>query len=319
MTNETIEVRILSRRDEAEGIIALRCAPLDGKTLPPFEAGAHLDVYLPSGLVRQYSLCNDPADSRGYRLGILLEADGRGGSAEIHRDFTEGHEFRISIPRNNFNLDRTAKHSILLAGGIGITPLLAMAFELHATGKSFELHYLSRSRKRAAFVEELKAAEFRDRVHIYYDDEPAKSRFDVDQHLGEPNFGKHVYVCGPKGFMDAMVATASKHGWPDDRVHMEYFTADVETSGGSFIVMTRRSGKMVTVKADQTIAEALTAADLDLLLSCEEGVCGTCLTKVIEGIPDHRDSYQTKAQKDRNERIALCCSRSKSPILVLDL
>lgn len=119
--------------------------------------------------------------------------------------------------------------------------------------------------------------------------------------------------------MDAMIAAASKHGWADDHVHTEYFSVDVDKSGSSFVVVTRRSGKSVTVRANQTIAEALTAADLDLLLSCEEGVCGTCLTKVIEGIPDHRDSYQTKAQKDRNERIALCCSRSQSPILVLDL
>lgn len=180
MADDTISVRVLSRRDEAEGIIALRFAPLDGKALPQFEAGAHVDVYLASGLVRQYSLCNAPTATGSYRLGILQEANGRGGSAEIHRDFVEGHDFRIGIPRNNFNLDRAADHSILLAGGIGITPLLAMAYELHASGKSFELHYLSRSRKRAAFVEELEDADFGGRVAIYYDDDPAKSRFDVD-------------------------------------------------------------------------------------------------------------------------------------------
>lgn len=319
MTEQSINVRITHRHDAAEGIVCLELAALNGAALPRFEPGAHVDVHLGSGLVRQYSLCNDPGERHRYRLGILLESQGRGGSAEIHRDFVAGKTVRISPPRNRFRLVAEATHSVLLAGGIGVTPLLAMAFWLSGADQSFELHYLSRSRSRAAFLEEITASRFAERAHVYFDDGPESQRFDTAWHIPAPQAGMHLYVCGPKGFMDAMIGAARSKGWPEDRIHLEYFAIDVDKTGGAFTVEARRSGKMLIVQPSQTIAEALMAADIDVPLSCESGICGTCLTAVIEGIPDHRDSYLTSAERAENRQMTVCCSRSLGETLVLDI
>ena len=316
-TAETIEVRILRRTEAAEGIIALDLAAPEGVLLPAFEAGAHVDVHVGPGVVRQYSLCNDPAESSRYRLGILLDPQSRGGSSEIHRSFAEGRTIRISVPRNNFRLEETATKSILLGGGIGVTPLLAMAFRLHALGKDFELHYCTRSRDRTAFMEDIARASFADRVFIHHDDGPPEQRFDPAS-LPRPEAGIHLYVCGPTGFMDWVIGGAKARGYDDDHIHKEYFNAEVDVSGDSFVVEARRSGKTVTVPADKSIADALSAVGVALPLSCEQGVCGTCLVDVIEGIPDHRDMYQTDAEKASNKQITPCCSRAKTPKLVLD-
>lgn len=316
-TGDVIEVRILRRTETAEGIIALDLAAPEGVLLPAFEAGSHVDVHVGPGIVRQYSLCNDPAETHRYRLGILLEPASRGGSAEIHRSFAAGRTIRISVPRNNFSLVKSATNSILLGGGIGVTPLLAMAYRLHARGAAFELHYCTRTRSRTAFMEDIATASFAGHVHIHHDDGPPEQRFDPAT-LPPPAPGIHLYVCGPGGFMEWIIAAAKERGYADDHVHKEYFTAEVDVSGDVFVVEARRSGKTVTVQADQSIADALAAAGIDLPLSCEQGVCGTCLTDVIEGIPDHRDMYQTDGEKASNKQMTPCCSRAKSAKLVLD-
>jgi vanillate O-demethylase ferredoxin subunit len=321
MTEQTMDVRVIHRQQAADGIICLEVAPVDGGSLPRFEAGAHVDVHLGTGLIRQYSLCNDPAETHRYRLGILLEANGRGGSAEIHRDFAEGKVVRIGAPRNKFQLVAEARHSVLLAGGIGVTPLLAMAYQLTADGKSFEMHYLSRTLGRAAFLDELEADRLAANVHIYFDDGAPAERFDTDRDIPAPELGSHLYLCGPQGFMTAMIEAARAKSWPEERIHLEHFTAaaEVATAGGSFLIEARRSGKMVTVKADETGAEALLAAGIDVPLSCENGICGTCLTTVIDGVPDHRDSYMTDEEKAANTQVTLCCSRAFTAKLVLDI
>ena len=316
---EFIEVQVLRRRDEAEGIICLELAAPRGTLLPPFEAGAHVDVHVGSGIVRQYSLCNDPSDSRLYRLGIMLEAQSRGGSAGIHARFAEGETIRIGLPRNNFRLVPGAALSVLAAGGIGITPLLAMAYRLSAEGAPFELHFCTRSRSRTPFLQELTAGSLAERARIHHDDGPAEQRFDLDRDLPPPNAGTHLYICGPTGFMDWLIDGARARGWSNSHLHTEYFTNQVSADGDSFIVEARLSGKEVLVPSGTSIVEALAAIGVYIPTSCEEGVCGTCLTEVIEGLPDHRDAYQTEEERASNKRITPCCSRARSPRLVLDV
>jgi vanillate monooxygenase ferredoxin subunit len=321
MAARGIEVRIAGRRDAAEGIICLELTPLDGETLPRFEAGAHVDVYLSFRLVRQYSLCNDPAETNRYRLGILLEKNGKGGSAEIHRDFGAGKVIRIGAPRNQFRLAADARHSVLLAGGIGATPLLAMAYQLSAASRSFEMHYFCRTLSRAAFLDNLLTECFALNVKVHFNDAPADHRFVVPRDIPVPGPGHHFYVCGPKGFMDAMIDAARAKGWPEDSIHLENFAAaaQVDSSRSSFVIEARRSGKSVEVQAGETAAQVLLAAGIDVPLSCESGICGTCLTDVIDGVPDHRDSYLTEEEKAANKQMTVCCSRARTAELVLDI
>ena len=318
-SGEFIEVRILNRREEAEGIISLDLAAPEGVLLPAFDAGAHVEVHLGPGQVRHYSLCNDPSEMGRYRLGILLEPGSRGGSAAIHRDFGEGRTVRISVPRNNFKLVEDAKHSVLMAGGIGVTPLLAMAYRLHTIGRLFELHYCTRSHSRTAFMGDIAKASFSGQVQVHHDDGPAEQRFDPARNLPAPQPDVHLYVCGPKGFMDWIIGGAKARGYQDANIHLEYFSAEVDTTGDTFIVEARRSGKTFSVPSGKSIAEMMIAAGIDIPLSCEQGVCGTCLVDVIEGTPDHRDMFQTDEEKASNKQMTPCCSRSLGPRLVLDI
>lgn len=319
VTDKLLDLRIQRRHDEADGIISIELVSCDGGLLPAFEAGAHINVHVGPGLVRQYSLCNDPAERHRYRLAVLLEKNGRGGSAALHSNFLEGRIVQTSLPQNNFRLVEDAGHSVLLAGGIGITPLLSMAFRLHGLGRSFELHYLSRSPRRAAFLAEFANIGFAHHIRIYHDESPAAERFDLAAALPSPISGAHVYLCGPQGFMDAITRSLRADDWADHHVHQEHFSTNVDKTGDRFLVTAKRSGRTVSVESGQTIARALSDVGIEVLLSCEEGICGTCLLDVIEGVPDHRDIYQTEAQKATNRRITPCCSRALSPVLVLDI
>jgi vanillate O-demethylase ferredoxin subunit len=275
-------------------------------------------VHLPGGLVRPYSLCNDPLDAAHYRLGVLRDAASRGGSVAMHDLVKEGDVLSISEPRNNFPL-HSAPHSVLLAGGIGITPLLCMAQRLAATGASFEIHACNRSLARSAFVGELQA--FGERFQLHLDDGEAAQKLDLPAVLQASPAGSRLYVCGPTGFIDFVVNTAKSQGWPADQVHLEYFgAAPQDTSGdGSFEVRIASTGKSYTIAADQTVSAALQAHGVDILVSCEQGVCGTCITRVLEGECDHRDMYFTDEEKALNDQFTPCCSRAKSAVLVLDL
>jgi vanillate O-demethylase ferredoxin subunit len=314
-----LELIVTRRLEEAQGIVAIELTATDGGALPWFEAGAHIDVQATPSTIRQYSICNDPADRSKYRLAVLREPASRGASAAIHDLLQVGHTVKVSRPRNNFSLSPHAERSILVAGGIGVTPLLSMAYALHAQGRAFELHYTTRSRDKAAFVGELQRAGFADRVRLYHDDGVHGQRFDAAVVLPPPSPGTHLYVCGPGGFMDAVVATARAAGWSADHIHLERFTAEVSTEGESFTVVAARSGVTIPVAADETIGAALTAAGIDLPMSCQQGVCGTCLTDVIDGIPDHRDQYLTDGEKAANKQMTPCCSRSRTPVLTLAL
>jgi vanillate monooxygenase ferredoxin subunit len=316
-----LNVRVARKRTEALDIISLELVPLDGQALPAFTAGAHLDVHLPNGLVRQYSLCNPPADQNRYVISVLRDAQSRGGSQAVHELVSEGSTLKISAPRNHFPLAGKAAHHLLLAGGIGITPLLAMAEALSMRGESFELHHATRSRERTAFTAHISASPYAAQVSHHFDDGDATQKLDIAATLQQAGPDTHLYVCGPQGFMDAVLGTARSAGWPEQRLHYEFFgTAPVDTSGdGSFELEIASSGRVIPVKADQTALAALIDAGVDVPMSCEQGVCGTCLTGVKSGTPDHRDHYLTPEEQAANDQFLPCCSRAKSARLVLDL
>lgn len=319
MSDQSLEVEIVGRYEQADGIIVLELERVGGEPLPQFEPGAHVDVTIAPGLVRQYSLCGDPARTDRYRLGILLDPASRGGSAAIHQRFHAGERIRISAPRNNFPLAHEAPASVLIGGGIGITPLLAMAHHLQVAGKVFGLHYCARSCSKAAFLDELTAAPYRDAVHLHFDDGPAEQRLVPERDLPPPEAGAHLYVCGPTGFMDWVIACASARSYTQDRIHREYFGAPVDTSGDAFEVVLAKTGRTVPVAAGQSIVQALKGVGVLIEVSCEQGVCGTCLCDVLEGVPDHRDSYLSDEEKAGNDQMLLCCSRARTRQLVLDL
>lgn len=316
---ELLQVQVARRRSEAEGVVLLEFVPVAGASLPAFEAGCHVDVHVGPGVIRQYSLCNDPRETHRYVFGVLREPQSRGGSEAIHAGFAEGQTLRISHPRNNFRLVESAKHTILAGGGIGITPILAMAWRLDAIGASFELHYCARSLARAAFKDLLRSAPFADKVILHLDDGPDDQRFNVDKYLAAPKADTHLYACGPGGFMDYVTGGAKRLGWAENHIHVEYFSTTVDTTGEVFTVRAARSGLTLPVPANKTIAEVLLAANIDVPLSCEQGVCGTCLTSVLEGVPDHRDMFLTNDEKAANKQMTVCCSRSKTRVLVLDI
>ena len=314
-----IELAVMRRKDQAVGIISLDLVAADGGALPRFEAGAHIDLHIAPGLIRQYSLCGDPAVADCYRLGILLEQPSRGGSIAVHRDFQVGARVVASLPRNHFPLVGNARFSVLIGGGIGITPLIAMAHRLAADGADFAMHYCTRSRRNSAFVEELQDEIFWPRVRLHHDDGSPHDMFSPARDLPAALAGTQLYVCGPAGFIDWVIAQARARGYADAAIHYEYFAAEADTSGGPFEVVVASSGRAITVHEGESIAEALAAAGVRVEVSCEAGVCGTCLTQVIEGVPDHRDVYLTDEEKRANDQIMPCCSRAKSPRLVLDL
>ncbi len=309
-----IEAFVSRREREAEDIISLELSPVSGEWFPPFEPGAHIDLHLGTGLVRQSSLCNDPYVAGKYRIGVLLDPASRGGSAAVHSTLKTGTRLRISRPRNNFPIVPGSR-AILLAGGIGITPLLAMTYRLRREEKEFRLHYFVRTRSRAAFISELES--LRENLMLHIDNEVATTAFQVEKALAL-GFDSQLYICGPNGFMDAMIGHATRLGWQKDRIHLERFAAH-PGGGDGFQVEAVRSGRILDVRPNQTIMDALREAGMKPLVSCEQGVCGTCLTRVLEGTPDHRDEYQSDSEKATNEWVAICCSRSKSAVLRLDL
>jgi vanillate monooxygenase ferredoxin subunit len=254
-------------------------------------------------------------------IGVLRDAASRGGSAAVHDLVHEGSVLTISVPRNLFPLAAQAPHHLLLAGGIGITPMLAMAEHLAATGSAFTLHHCNRSRARTAFISRLTAAPFAGQVQHHFDDGDAAQKLDIAATLKNAPAGTHLYVCGPQGFMDAVLNAGRAAGWPEERLHREYFgAAPVDhTNDGSFELEIASTGKVIKVLADQTALAALHAAGIDIPMSCEQGVCGTCLTRVKAGTPDHRDQYLEPDEQAANDQFLPCCSRAKSPRLVLDL
>lgn len=322
-----LTLRVARKAVEALDICSFELVSTDGSALPAFAAGAHLDVHLSNGITRQYSLCNAPGETHRYVIAVLRDPASRGGSQAMHDAVQEGELLQVSTPKNHFPLaapggaGTPAPRSLLLAGGIGVTPILAMAEQLSADKAAFEMHYCTRSAERTAFARRIAQAAFAPQVHHHYDDGATVQKLDLQALLSEPQAGLHLYVCGPRGFMDAVLNTARARGWPEGQLHYEFFSAEVlhSDSDASFEVKIASSGKIVIVPKDQSVTQALAAAGVEILTSCEQGVCGTCLTRVLAGTPDHKDSYLTPDEQAANDQFLPCCSRAKSAQLVLDL
>lgn len=318
----TLQLQLRAVRMEAEGIHAFELANADGAPLPTTEAGAHVDVHLPGGLVRSYSLAGDPADRSRWTLGVLRDAKGRGGSQAMHDALRVGQIVTVGAPRNAFRLAEagTQRHAVLLAGGIGITPLKAMAHSLAAMGRSFELHYCARSARHAAFTEALQALVPPGQLHFHFDHGDPAQGLDIAGLLREPAEGTHLYYCGPGGFMKAC-ADASAH-WATGTVHSEHFKAPEPATPrvmaeGSFEVRLARTGLTVQVSAEQTIVRAIELAGHRVPTSCLSGLCGACKVDYLEGEVDHQDYILSDDERQRC--MTLCVSRAKSPLLVLDI
>lgn len=283
--------------------------------LPAARAGAHIDLHLADGLVRQYSLISVEPQPTAYMVAVKRHAQSRGGSRYIHDELRPGDRLRISLPRNNFPLDEQAERTILIAGGIGITPIWCMVQRLAALGRPWQLHYACRSRVEAAFRRELEAFA---PVRFHFDDEAGGAVLDVAGIVAAAPAGAHVYCCGPLPMLTEFeTATAA---WPRPQVHVEYFTPkQAPALDGGFVVELRRSGREIFVRPGQTILEAVRAAGVQAPSSCEAGMCGTCETRVISGIPDHRDQWLSADEHAANKTVMICCAGCRSDRLVLDL
>ena len=319
-----LRLRVVRRVQLAERVLGLDLEAADGSVLPAYTPGAHIELRLPGGITRQYSL-HGPSDGRRYGIGVLHAEDSRGGSRAVHEHLQEGDLVQASAPRNHFALRASDAPVLLLAAGIGITPIIAMADALAREGRPFELHYVAASPQRMAFAERIRGSGYGGRARLYFHGPCAAQtpRLDIPALLGRQCGRTEVYVCGPHGFIQAAIDAAAALNWPKDRVTHERFGAvrplANEAVDGAFEVELARSGKVIRIAPDQTIVEAMLAHGLAPDTSCEQGVCGTCLTRVLDGEPDHRDSYLTDAEKSANDQMLICCSRARSARLVLAL
>jgi ferredoxin-NADP reductase len=310
-----LHVRVEAVRAVADDTNLYELGRPDGAPLPAAEAGAHIDLHLPNGMTRQYSLVVPHASPAKYTLGIKRDPNSRGGSRYIFDELKAGQSLTISTPRNHFPLAAPVSHHVLLAGGIGITPIFAMTQQLREDGASFELHYAGRSRSQLAVLDALADAAF---ARIHCDDEHGGALLDIAGLVGQAPQGSHFYCCGPVPMLEAFSAVTA--GIPAERIHVEYFSPKEEASkAGGFIVQLARSGREVVIPPGQSILETLREAGLTLDSSCQEGICGVCETKVVAGIPDHRDAVLSDQEHAANKSMMICCSGSKTERLVLDL
>ncbi|MCW5653777.1 PDR/VanB family oxidoreductase [Hydrogenophaga sp.] len=318
MADQSLKVRLRQIRLEAQGIVSLEFVAADGGALPGFTAGAHVDFLLPGEKVRSYSLLNDPRETHRYVIAVLREAEGRGGSVWLHDRPRVGDVLEVRPPVNDFALADTPSESVLVAGGIGITPLLSMARQLEREGRPWRLHYAARSPAHAAFLDELRALDAgRGRVTLHCG-EAGQVRLDMAAAVAAAPADAHFYGCGPARMIEAFQAACAAR--PSAQVHLERFAASSEAAtAGGFELVLQRSGQRIAVAPGKTILDALLDHAVSVQYACSAGVCGTCMTGVIEGEPDHRDEYLTDEERRENRQIMICCSGSKSPTLVLDL
>src|SRR5271169_5356451 len=313
---QMLPLRVMRNDRIADGIHVLEFRDAGGQSLPEFSAGAHIAIRAPNGLLRKYSLCNDPAERDRYLVAIKREANGRGGSCNLIDNTKAGDELMVAPPVNDFGLPRRAQDFLFIAGGIGITPIMAMIREAGAQGKRFRLFYLSRSPETTAFIDELSAPEFKDHVVIHYDQgDPARS-LDLKPVLAERKNREHLYCCGPRPLMEA-VRHMTDH-WSSTAVHFEAFS-DAETHKPTdklFKVKLARSGAVLEVPTTKTILEALRDHGLEVPSSCETGTCGTCRTKMLAGTADHRDLVL--ADHERADTIMICVSRALTDEITID-
>lgn len=316
---DLLPVRVHSVTYEAEDVRSFELRSPAGGDLPRYTAGAHLDVLLPGGIERSYSLLDPGLEPRRYRIGVQRSATSRGGSAFMFEGLKVGDIIQVTAPSNSFELFEEAPLSVLIAGGIGITPLWCMVQRLEQLGRRWQLYYATRTRERGAFLEPLRQLESRSpgRLVTVFDQEPGASMLDLRAIVASHGPHAHFYCCGPAGMLSAFEAATA--AVPASQVHVEYFSAMQAPARGGFEVVLSRSGTTLFVPDDSTILQTLLARGLEVPRSCMSGVCGTCETAVLEGEPDHRDQVLSDRERASNKKMMICCSGSLGPRLVLDL
>lgn len=314
-----IPVRVVRKWQTASEIAAFELESASaGTRLPPSSAGAHVDVRVPGGIVRQYSLVNASDAASHYVIGVKREMPSRGGSQAMHERVQQGDILEISAPRNHFPLHDEAARSVLIAGGIGITPILSMARALRAANRHFDFYCFCRSKEHLAFPEWV--SELGDGVHCVFGADADQTRRKIAECLQFPQSDSHVYTCGPQAMIETVRSVAQTCGWKLDNVHHELFSAPpLGKPVGKFLVVCARRNMSFIVEPGQTIVEAAAEAGIEILTSCEQGICGTCVTGVISGAVDHRDTYLSKSERAANTMLTPCVSRCTSDELVLDL
>ncbi len=318
---ELIPVIVNRLSHNGAGNISLQLVAEHGGPLPEYSAGAHIDLNIPNVGPRQYSLCSENRNQEYYEVCVKLAAISSGGSQYIHQQLQQGERLTISAPRNHFPLPQ-AKHYLLFAGGIGITPLLAMAEELASQGIDFELHYYVSREQETAFIPRFAAPALANGVFIHSSSANDSLRRITPACLRVPHADSAVIACGPDGFIQRLQDIMQQHQWQPGQLSFERFSnSQLNTAARNqpFHIQLNSSGQRYLVGSDQSIAEILLSAGADIMLSCEQGICGSCITEVLEGVPDHRDCVLTEEEKRENTQITVCCSRSKSSLLVLDL
>jgi ferredoxin-NADP reductase len=312
-----IKVVVSEKRLVSEGVVSLKLEGIRAQ-LPTFQPGAHIDLHLQNGLIRQYSLLNGPGETDCYRIGVKLEDVSTGGSEFIHKNIREGDLLAISMPRNNFPLRRDSIHTVFIAGGIGLTPLLSMSQVLHGMGLNYELHYFVRDEKHVSFNEVLK--KLGKNVSIHAGLSPESTLEKISEIVQNPMKAKNLYACGPGPMLEATLKIASDLGWSDDSVHFEYFKNTKEINDkSSFEIELARSALSLNVPSGKTVLEVLKSNGIDLPSSCEQGACGTCKVNVIEGEVDHQDVYLNSSEKAEGKVMMTCVSRAISKRLILDI
>lgn len=320
---DKLDLRVRQIRFEGRGINSYELVDPEGAPLPPFTAGAHLDIHLAGGVVRQYSISNAPRERHRYVIAVLRDERGRGGSKALHEQLRVQDIVRVSRPRNNFRLVDGARRVLLIAGGIGVTPLKAMAHELEDAGIDYEMHYCAKDASCAAFADEFEPLRANGRLHFHFDGGDPSAGLDLRDLLNAPRDGEHLYYCGPGGFMQAC-AQAAEH-WPSGTVHFEHFKAPERSSGeqaandalDSFTVRIASTGQEIEVTKEESIADALAQAGVAIETSCCAGLCGTCKVRYLEGEVEHNDYILSDEEK--TGYLTACVSRATSKVVVLDL
>jgi len=316
-----MDVVVTRLTQEAQDVVGIELRAIDGSDLPSFTAGAHVDLTMGDGLCRQYSLANSPRERSRYVLGVGLAPASRGGSAFVHQRLAVGDVVKVSEPRALFGIDASATEHAFIAGGIGITPILSMIHWCEANGRPWRLLYCVRTRARAAYTWAL--APHHVRVQFHVDQESAGTAPDLQGWLGSLASGAHVYCCGPGGLMDGVANACVAVGIPRDSTHFERFTASAQpadpANAGSFTVVLNRSGRRIEVRPEQSLLDALEAANMSVPFSCREGLCRSCETSLLSGEADHRDFVLSDEERASQKCILPCVSRARSPELVLDL
>jgi len=317
MTQSWIEARVTAKGMDAQSVAILELAGANNE-LPGFSAGSHIDIEIEPGLIRQYSLCNNPRDEGRYVIAVLSEEQSRGGSKALFDDIQVGNVLKISAPRNHFQLLPTSPRNLLFAAGIGITPLLRMAEWLSYVGGDFHLHYSAKSRARAAFADHISGSPYASKTSFHFSDGPQQQKLDLASALTLDGYS-HVYVCGPEHYMTAVLNTARQVGWPNNRLHREYFAAAaIQGDDVEFTIRIASTGQSFVVPPSVSLAQVLRSNGIEVPLSCEQGLCGACLTRVLEGVLDHRDHFLTPDEQAANDQFTACCSRAKGTV-VLDI